>query len=503
VTSTLRTADVEHFRSVLTRRVGLHFEDAKLGFLAEVLERRLERTGESPQSYSARLERPGGDRGELRELAREVTVAETYFFRHFDQFRAFSEVALPARVEARGGVDKVRVLSAGCATGEEAYSLAIVVREHRAISASLVAIHAVDLNPVGLERAARGRYSDWALRETPETLRERWFTREGREHVLDQTVRSSVTFEEQNLAELDSDRFRVSAFDVVFFRNVLMYFTPEVARAVVARLSRSLVPGGYLFLGHAENLRGLSNDFHLCHTHDTFYYQKKTGAELAAGTVHHVPAAVHDIAAPVLGDSSTSWVETIQNAADRIRLLSERNAPPVDTARSEEPSGVQHALELLKSERFDEALAQLDAIPASPAADPDVLLLRASLLTHSGDLKGAEAVCSELLVLDDLNAGAHYLLALCREGRGDLAGAVDQDRIAVYLDERFAMPRLHLGLMARKVGDKARARRELEQAIDLLAGEEPSRLLLFGGGFGRDGLMALCRGELERLGGAA
>jgi chemotaxis protein methyltransferase CheR len=106
-----------------------------------------------------------------------------------------------------------------------------------------------------------------------------------------------------------------------------------------------------------------------------------------------------------------------------------------------------------------------------------------------------------LLELDELSAGAHYLLALCREGAGDRAAASHHDQVAAYLDPGFAMPRLHLGLLARRGGDREAARNELGQALVLLQREDASRVLLFGGGFSRDALIALCRAELIRCGG--
>jgi chemotaxis protein methyltransferase CheR len=139
-------------------------------------------------------------------------------------------------------------------------------------------------------------------------------------------------------------------------------------------------------------------------------------------------------------------------------------------------------------------------LPSQLARDPDVLLLRAVLLTHGGQLEIAVEACKEVLAIDDLSAGAHYLLALCREGAGDRQGAVDHDQVATYLDPAFAMPRLHLGLLAQRAGDREAARRELGHALTLLQREDASRLLLFGGGFGREALLALCRSELARAG---
>jgi chemotaxis protein methyltransferase CheR len=112
----------------------------------------------------------------------------------------------------------------------------------------------------------------------------------------------------------------------------------------------------------------------------------------------------------------------------------------------------------------------------------------------------AAETCRRLLAIDELNAGAHYVLALCRENAGDRAGAIEHDRIAAHLDPTFAMPRLHCGLLARRCGDRDTARRELTQALVLLKREDVSRVLLFGGGFHREALLALCQSAATESG---
>ena len=128
------------------------------------------------------------------------------------------------------------------------------------------------------------------------------------------------------------------------------------------------------------------------------------------------------------------------------------------------------------------------------------MLLKAVSLSLGGALAAAEAVCEELLTCDELNAGAHYVQALCREGLGDLSGATEHDQTAAYLDPRFAMPRLHLGLLARRQNERDSARNHLEQALLLLHQEDAARILLFGGGFKCEALIALCNAELATLG---
>ena len=160
-------------------------------------------------------------------------------------------------------------------------------------------------------------------------------------------------------------------------------------------------------------------------------------------------------------------------------------------------------MELLVQERFAEALESFHALSQETRQDADAQLLHAVLLTNAGQLDKAEGICGEILENDEMNAGAHYLMALCREHRGDRPSASEHDQAATYLDSGFAMPHFHLGLMARRSGDLDTARRELATALPMLLCEDASRILLFGGGFNRDALVALCRAELHAAGGSA
>jgi chemotaxis protein methyltransferase CheR len=306
-------------------------------------------------------------------------------------------------------------------------------------------------------------------------------------------ARRRVTFETVNLADPHHDLWRRGSYDVVFCRNVLMYFSPEQRRAVIDRLAQALLPGGYLFLGHAESLSGLSDAFHLRHTHDAFYYQRKDESGRAAR-----PAPVAPAPRPFRPRSlfDSAWSETIRAASERVTALLPDPQPPAPRARLND---LAPALELLRQERFGEALDHVGAQP--DPADPAALLLSAVLQQQSGRLDEAEAACRRLLDIDDLSAGAHYVLALCREAAGDLAAAAEHDRIAAYLDPAFAMPRLHLGLLTRRRGERDEARRELAQALILLENEDTARLLMFGGGFNREALIALCRSALQECGG--
>jgi chemotaxis protein methyltransferase CheR len=483
-------ADGERFREAIASKLGLHFDDTKRGELAELLGARAKAVGAAGVAdYFRRL-----DEREWVALAERLTVGETYFFRYREQFDAFRDVVLPRAASAPRAF---RILSAGCSGGDEPYSLAIAILEHAPTIAARAEIVAFDVNPAALARAADARYSAWALREVPDAVRARHFTKQGDAFHVARAAREMVRFERRNLVDADDAFFRRDAFDLVFCRNVIMYFAPETMRAVVVKLAESMRGGAHLFLGHAETLRGISNDFHLRHSHETFYYERKGDGVHASLPVvlRKTSEDVPSVAAAAIDDGS--WVDVIQSSSQRVAKLearSDKSGAQNATARADRGT----ILEMVRAERFVDAL---ESLGARDDDDPEAKLLRAVLLTNRGALDDAERLCNAILATDDLNAGAHYVTALCREHAGDHDGAIAHDRMATYLEPTFAMPHIHMGILERRAGHFERARVEIVRALELIDAEDPSRILLFGGGFSREALATLCRNEMRRCGG--
>jgi chemotaxis protein methyltransferase CheR len=492
-------SQTQRFRATIGQKIGLRFDDAKLAFLGEVLQRRLNDRGRDGESYLGELEYEPPN-VELAALARELTVGETYFFRNNEQFRALAEVVLPDRMRARRAHRELRLLSAGCSSGEEPYSMAMVAHETIGDPSWKVSVRAVDLNPSALERAIRGRYSVWALRETPADIRAKRFREDGRDVTLDESIRAMVTFEQANLADENTSLWQPAAYDVVFCRNALMYFEPDQMRAVIERIARSLSPGGFLFLGHAETLRGVSDHFHLRNTNDTFYYQLKDSTEPAGEPiVQFVPGQAR--ARMPLTRQDVAWFDEIRRASERVTALLPDPSAPEACQEPSLPFDTAPALDLLRQERFAEALHHVRQKARLPRKDIEALLLEAVLLVHCGQIEAADDVVSNLLRFNERNAAAHYIRALCREHEGAQGSAIDHNRAAADLDPTFAMPRLHLGLLMRRSGDRKIARREFAQALELFRREGDARILMFGGGFGRQALIDLCSSALRECGG--
>lgn len=268
-------------RKLIYAKSGIYLGDEKVYFLRRRVEKRMEELGiEDPQEYVDYLRFFDRQGRELHKLVEEVTVNETYFFREFPQLQAFAEHCLPEVLERkRKGLftSRLRILSAGCSTGEEPYTLAIILREMvddlESFSPRIVA---VDIDGRVLEKALKGVYEARSVKDVPKVYLERYFEKvESDKWRVMNSVRELVSFEQVNLADYDGVlRFGMSSFDFIFCRNVLIYFSEEVRRRVVESFYTLLQPGGYIFLGHSESLSRISTAFTLRRRGGYLVYQK-------------------------------------------------------------------------------------------------------------------------------------------------------------------------------------------------------------------------------------
>jgi len=232
----------------------------------------------TPSEYFGHLIAGANREAELRLLLNEITIGETYMFRGGPQLEALRSVVLPQIMQYKSalGINSLHLWSAGCSTGEEPYTLAMFLLEE---SSGLLAdwhfdILATDLNDNSLALGRAGTYGEYALRSTSGPLRQRYFTTlsDGRLRVNDH-LKSIVRFERVNLHD-DSTMRLLKGMDVIFCCNVLIYFDLTSKRKVIEHFHSNLMPGGYLFLGHAESLYHVDERFHLVHFPGAIGYWK-------------------------------------------------------------------------------------------------------------------------------------------------------------------------------------------------------------------------------------
>lgn len=272
--------DLERIREILYRETGIRIDAKKDYFLEARIQQRMEATGCTRfRQYLTLLTGPRRAE-EMPSLIESVTINESYFFRDFEQLRGFGEEVLPryCRQKIAHANRYLRVWSAGCSTGEEAYTLSIILREMLDDYPSWdTLIEATDIDRNVLEKARVGVFSDWTMRGTPHPYREKYFRQLAEGWKVLPTVRAPIHFEYSNLADpVPIQRRR--KFDFIFCRNVLIYFDNESRRRVVDFFHRMLEPGGYLFLGHAESVARINSSFIPERVGDHFCYRRAEGA---------------------------------------------------------------------------------------------------------------------------------------------------------------------------------------------------------------------------------
>jgi chemotaxis protein methyltransferase CheR len=272
----LDAAVLDRLTTLVARACGIHVRASTRWLLGARVEARMAAQGaRDARAYLDLVEGPGGD-AELGALVEAIRVGETRFFRHGAQLQALRRVVIPelgARASASGRA--VRAWSAGCSTGEEPYTLAMLLDDAMPRARGLqVSVLATDISEAALAIAQAGRYEADAVSPVPEDLRARYFEHDGDGFRVSPSLRALVRFERRNLVDPGYPR----GFDLILCRNVLIYFGPGGRDEVVRRLAASLAPGGFLFLGYSETLHAFDDQFEAISTEEGILYRSRSSA---------------------------------------------------------------------------------------------------------------------------------------------------------------------------------------------------------------------------------
>lgn len=454
----------EHLRAL----TGLVFPDSRQDALRAGLARGMRRAGTGdPETYLSRLSR---EPALLDDLVADITVGETYFFRDAPQCRLLRDRILPELLGQRAG-GRLRMWSAGCATGEEAYTLAILHAESGA--AEPARIVGTDLSRPALARARRGRYGPWALRGLAPGDVARYFRRSGADFALDPELMREVEFRYLNLAEDAYPSFvsGISGMDLILCRNVLIYFDGRTAAQVIRRLMASLAPGGWLLLGASDPLPSEPGPCEVVVTDAGLAYRRSGGVVRGSRPERTTAAPAFPIAPePVLPEATDA---------------PPASPPGVPAAQSPPPPGPRR--------------------PAAPPSQPDLLasITRVRSLANAGDLQAAGAACAAALDVHRTSAELTYLHGVLLAEAGRAVEAAAALRACLYLDRTLAVAHLALGGTLARLGDEAGARRALGNAERLLASHPPEVEVPAADGERGGRLLAAARAQLALLAGEA
>ncbi len=399
---------------------------------------------------------------ELDALIPEVTIGETYFFRHREHFDGLCEVVLPELINQNAEHRRLRIWCAGCADGAEPYSLSILLRRQIAhqLAGWDVSILGTDINRQSLDAAEKGLFEEWSLRSTSEDVRQACFEKEGRRWRIAPEFRKCVEFRYHNLAgrTLPGPLGDPARFDLILCRNVMIYFGPDLMRNSIRQFYECLRPGAWLLVGPSEPNMTYFTSFRAVNAPGVTFF-RKSAPEVA---------------------SSDATARSLQGSA-----LRSTNGP-----------------ETLDADPVVREFVKSDGAARKPApfgaSAPSLADLRQ--LSDQGNWESAARCGEALLQQDGLNAMVHFQYALVREQMGNPEEAERSLRRAIYLDRRLVLAHYHLGLVLRTRRDTRQAMRSFENARTLLAALPGAATLAGADGITAAELTRLTQTQIELLG---
>ena len=471
MTLSIERPSLEQLAALLLERAGLKITpDGYYGLRLALLARMPALGLTDATEYVGRLRQRAGEQ-ELRSLIPLVTVGFTEFFRDTRQFLAFEREVFPAVLErARLEGRQTRLWSAGCATGEEPYSLSMVALEKGATPAA-VDILATDLNPAATESAARAFFPARRLVGVSEERISRFFVAVDGGYQLTPAVRGLIRFEGHNLAAPVWHQVQARSLDVIFCRNVIIYFDQPTIVGVMERFYESLRPGGWMFLGYSESLFKISTRFEMVEVGGTFAYQRPLSG--AGRKPAPVTTVVRPSAPPPPPRSPTDVETVLRNLKRQEKPKPPRpSAPPPPPEPPARPPSRKTPVERLAEvvtaiEKGDFPLA-LRTVRRLADDEPDDLAARLTLgNVHAlmGNLDEAREAYRYALSREALCVEARLYTALAEMQGGQLDDARQELTRALFLEPTLAVGHYLLGQVNELKGDKDAALRSYRNAI--------------------------------------
>lgn len=370
---------------------------------------------------------------EWEELARIFTCGETFFFRDHGQIDLLRLRLLPELIAQHRNDKTLRLWSAGCASGEEVYSLAMLVDMLLPKRDGWnILILGTDIDSEAIARAQRGRYGQWSFRMVPAELQQRYFHLEDKEWVLDERIRRMVTFRVSNLVgePFPDSASELHGMDLILCRNVFIYFNPAAVYSVAAKFAATLREGGYLLTAHTELIGHPVRELESRLFIEGVVYQ----------LVSYQPVIAHPVSPPTLSVTTKAW-----------------RAPPV-----ERPS-------VSLTAKVPPAAVQVTSLAPLPVAlNGEVLLKEARAHADRGEFDLAEQLCHKALAVNPLAAAPYFLLAQLAQVKADLNQAKECLNKAIYLDSHFVAAYLELAALCERADDMPRAQTLRRAALGIV-----------------------------------
>ncbi len=499
----LSTEDFDFFQRFLQETSGLYFAPDRSQPLHLALWQRLQHRGyDSYREYFNLLKYHPEGRFELRELLDLITIGETYFFRNKAQFEVLLKYVLPEIVQRKRYLDSkcLRVWSAGCSGGDEAYSIAIAILEIvPSYEGWNISILGTDINRNELNRAKEGIYGERNINQLPKEYLDKYFDIRGSAYLLRDKVKELVQFEYHNLASDPYLHEKMREIDILFCRNVIIYFEGQTTQRVINNFYNCLAPQGYLFLGHTETLWQIANELERVEFPQAFIYQKRLSTD-QKGLLPFV--VVPEITSNGCASTNCKFTEGWVFSKDP---MVEHRVKPDSMEESEKSSGLTELSSGLKEMESEYKENARDAFPLPPHLnvqdniDVRTHLTRATLLANEARYQEAVDALIKVIGTDPLNIEAYYLLGILYCKKNEFKEAEAQFRKVIYLDRNSVLAYYNLGhiyLLQKKLNE---AVREFRNAVGLIEKRSKDVQIRFCEDFTPDLILRACRKNLAEI----
>lgn len=479
----------DRFQKLILQRTGMLFGVKRRNALGRGVTKLCEKMAQNDlDRYFRKLEATETDSPLWDALIEELTVGETYFFRDEKQIQTLREHLLPQIITAHKHDRRIRIWSAGCASGEEPYTLSMLLSELIPdLDLWSICILGTDINKTVLKKGKEARYRPWSFRQTDPVFQSRYFRPKSEEYEVIPQIRKNVHFEYLNLKEpvYPSLLTNTNAMDLILCRNVAIYYSEDVVRHVVARFHQCLLAGGWLMMGAAET--GIP-------VFDQYAYHIFSG-----GTVYrklNEPAA-----APERFHGRTEMIpkdpEPIQFMEKVFFSTTEKDVPtvmkdvpfvePVATPASahdalwENPPAAsnlrEQGSEMIRQKRYEEAMDVFLRCIAENPQDTKSLYELGRVYANVGRMEEAKSFCEQAIEINPLNAEVYYTLALIHQESGDNKEAMECLKRALFLAPDFALAHFSMAILTQQLNQKEKTESHRRQAVLLATAMAPEMVL--------------------------
>jgi len=433
---------------------------------------------------------------EFKELLNLITVSETYFFRDAKHFVTLRKYVLPNIIKKKQaqGNNWIRIWSAGCSTGEEPYSIAITLLENlQPFQMWNVEIFASDVSTKALKSAEEAVYTKWSLRSTDRSYIEKYFIQKDKKFFLKNEIKKMVNFEYFNLIKEPFPLSKMGDYwDIIFCKNVTIYFKPESTKRVINNFYKSLQKEGYLFIGASESLYHISNAFKLIEVDTNFIYQKPL-EDITQEQIKGPKTIIEKITLPTKLYKKPQKVDELKKEVEEIK--EKAKLPSTDEKIKELYKNAQYYFE---ADMFEKALFELMKIIEVTDEHAETYLMLADIYANKEQFDDAERECRRALELNSLLSPAHFLLGIILNKKGKKEEAINEFKKSIYLDQNLPLAHFNLANIYYENKEYQKSTTQYKRTIELLekTADIPVKI---GGGFSKNILIQTCQRNIEKI----